>query len=90
MVLSVLARRNRIRLAGALVAAASLAMAIAAEAQQSTVECKPTATLQRVPELPKVEAWRPVDEHQDAFGPTTIPASRCSLRSMAADVSPAG
>jgi glucose/arabinose dehydrogenase len=53
MVLSVLARRNRIRLAGALVAAASLAMAIAAEAQQSTVECKPTATLQRVPELPE-------------------------------------
>jgi hypothetical protein len=47
------ARRNRIGLSGALAVAAWLLTGITAEAQQSAAQCKPAATLQRVPELPE-------------------------------------
>ena len=53
MFLSFAARRTRIGISGALVAAGSLVMAMTSEAQQSAAQCKPIATLQRVSELPE-------------------------------------
>jgi hypothetical protein len=53
MFLSFAARRNCIGVSGALAVAAMLVTGMTAEAQQSAVQCKPAATLQRVPELPE-------------------------------------
>ena len=53
MFLSFAARRNRIGMSGALAVAAMLVTGMTAEAQQSAAQCKPAATLQRVPELPE-------------------------------------
>jgi hypothetical protein len=46
-------RHNRISMSGALVVVASLVWSTTSEAQQSTVQCKPAGTLQRVAELPE-------------------------------------
>jgi hypothetical protein len=53
MFLSSAYRRNRISKSAAFIAAAYLFMPLTSEAQQSAVQCKPTATLQRVAELPE-------------------------------------